>query len=291
MRACGNCGGDVEGGDAFCGQCGAELPQAVPEPERVPEPPSGPVAVRITNRSAYERGVEHLDPLGSAYLGAALQQAIAYSLFAALATIVLFVFGQVIGADMNGLIGIVWGLSFLVYLFTRIPVSLSEWKTLIEDKGPQAQGVFGDVAHTLRRRQVPADSIKVRQLSQPGHERRDYLEVRHGILTGYVTCFPYGTDLYIGWTLWWRYSPLHFAVMVVGRRWQVLTGRGTELHLLYRYDIAKAMREAMHAATGEAVDAARGLRRLEPLPDDVPVEQVVTPTQFLQPAVVPRSGL
>jgi hypothetical protein len=280
MSACASCAAEVQAGDAFCGQCGTAVPRPAPASGGSP---AGPVAVAITNRSAFERGVEHLDPLGSAYATAATRQAFAYGLLATFATVIVLLLLRHV-ADYKALITLIWLIAFLAYLLLRIPVSLSEWKTLVEDKGDQAQEVFGDVANTLRRRRVPVDSIKVRQLSQPGHPRRDYLQVRHGILTGYVTCFPYGTDLYVGWTLWWRFSPLHYAAMRVGRRWQIATGRGTELHLLYRYDIAKAMREAMHAATGEAVDAARGLRPLAPLPADVPIEVVTTPAPRGEPA-------
>lgn len=282
MGACASCAADVGEDDAFCGQCGAVLPK----PEAADA--AGPVAVAVTNRSGYERSVEHLDPLGTPYAAAAARQAIAYGLFVTLVTVFLFVLAGT-GSDVRGLATFVWIAAFVVYLLKRIPVSLSEWKTLVEGRGSQAQDVFGHVAHTLRRRRVPVDSITVRQLSQPGHPRRDYLQVRHGILTGYVTCFPYGTDLYVGWTLWWRFSPLHYVLMVAGRRWQNFTGRGTELHLLYRYDIAKAMREAMHAATGAAVDAARGLLPLEPLPPDVPVE-VVRSTQLIEPISARRDG-
>lgn len=276
MEACASCGSELRGQDAFCGRCGTAAPR--PELER-----SAPVAVAITNLSGYERGVEHLDPLGAAYTAAAKRQAMAYGLIAGFVTVVALVIGGT-GSGTRGFISFVWIVAFLVYLLMRIPVSLSEWKTLIEGRGPQAQDVFGHVAHTLRRRRAPVDSLTVRQLSQPGHPRRDYLQIRHGILSGYVTCFPYGTDLYVGWTLWWRFSPLHYALMVAGRRWQVYTGRGTEMHLLYRYDVAKAMREALHAAVGDAVDAARGLRRLEPLPADVPVE-VVRASTLIEPAV------
>ncbi|HZV74652.1 MAG TPA: zinc ribbon domain-containing protein [Conexibacter sp.] len=280
MGACASCAATVHDDDAFCGQCGSPVPS--PEPERAP---TRSVAATIPHRSGYERNVEHLDPLGTPYAAAATRQAIAYTLFAGLATVILLVIGGT-GSTARSLVGFVWIGAFVVYLLMPIPVSLSEWKTLVEGSGARAQEVFGHVGYALRRRRVPVDGIGVRQLSQPGHPRRDYLHVRHGILSGYVTCFPYGTDLYVGWTLWWRFSPLHYALMVAGRRWQIWTGRGTELHLLYRYDVAKAMREAMHAATGEAVDAAYGLLPLQPLPTDLPVE-VVEAKQLIQPANVP----
>jgi hypothetical protein len=238
------------------------------------------------HRGGYERSVEHLDPLAAPYVAAAARQAIFYTLAAGIVGMLVFLFAGT-GSGAGTVVGFFWIGAFVAYLLTRIPVSLSEWKTLVDERGDHAQEVFGHVAHVLRRRQVPVDSIRVRQLSQPGHPRRDYLQVRHGILTGYVTCFPYGTDLYIGWTLWWRFSPLHYALMVAGRRWQIFTGRGTELHLLYRYDVAKAMREAMHAATGEAVDAAHGLLPLQPLPTDLPVE-VVEAKPLIRPVDAPR---
>jgi hypothetical protein len=275
METCAQCAAELGEGDVFCGHCGTSA--ARPEP--------APRDGAIRDRMSYERHVEQLDPLSTPFAAAAARQAVAWGLLAAFATLLLVLVGG-LGSGVRTLVTMVWIGTFLVYLFMPIPVSLSEWKALIEGRASLAQGVFGHVAHTLRRRQVPVDSIKVRQLSQPGHPRRDYLQVRHGILTAYMTCFPYGTDLYVGWTLWWRFSPFHYALMLVGRRWQILTGRGTELHLLYRYDVAKAMREAMHAAVGETVDAACELAPLQPLPTDVPVE-VVAPPQLVQPTGTP----
>jgi hypothetical protein len=288
MRACGSCGAEVREEDVFCGVCGDRLSSSA-------SPAGGeevvaPTAVVVTNRRPYEREAEHLDPLGSRFAAAAARQAGVFTALAAFATALVVLLNGNSGSNRSSLVGLIWIGAFFAYLLLRVPVSLSEWKTLVEDKGPQAQEVFGHVGHVLRRRQVPVNSIRVRGLSQPRQPRHDYLEVRHGILTGYVTCFPYGTDLYIGWTLWWRFSPLHYVLMAAGRRWQIFTVRGSELHLLYRYDIAKAMREALHAAVGEAVDAVRGLRALAPLPEDVPVETIVVPEQRWDPALAPQTG-
>jgi hypothetical protein len=282
MPACGSCGAETQEGDAFCGSCGERVSREV-----APVPPA---PVLVANRPPFERATEHLDPLGSRFGAAAARQAGVFAALAALATLIVIALEQG-GSISHGstLVLLIWIGTTIAYLLIRIPVSLSEWKMLIDDRGPQAQAVFGHVAHVLQRRQVPVDSIRVRALSQPGHPRHDYLAVRHGILTGYVTCFPYGTDLYIGWTLWWRFSPLHYAVMRAGRRWQTLTIRGSELHLLYRYDVAKAMRAALHAAVGEAVDAANGLRPLAPSPEDLPVETVVVPVQAWDPTNAPRA--
>ncbi len=75
---------------------------------------------------------------------------------------------------------------------------------------------------------------------------------------GYVACFPYGHDLYIGWTFWVRISPFRYLCMFVARIWQSLVNRGSDLYTSLRYDTARAMRETIHSATREGVDVAVG---------------------------------
>ena len=41
---------------------------------------------------------------------------------------------------------------------------------------------------------------------------------------------PYGQDLYVGWTMWWRLSAVRFFWTMVKRYYQALTLRGSELH-------------------------------------------------------------
>ena len=290
MQACPTCTAEVQQGDGFCGRCGAEQPAPPPPPPSHESEAATPVAAATPSirLAGYDRQVEHLDPLGDAFPVAAMRQAFAYSVLAAFTAVVLWLLGRMIGANFNSLIGIVFIVAFFAYFLLPIPVSLSEWKTLIEGKGTLAPEVFNHVAHSLKRREAPV-TVTIKPLSQPGHPQRDYLRVQHGILSGYVTCFPYGSDLYLGWTLWWRFSPLHYLLMMAGRRWQVVTGRGTELHLLYRYDVAKAMRESMHVAAGEAVAAANGLLPLAPLPADVTVEPVQAPGRLID-VVAPRTA-
>lgn len=167
----------------------------------------------------------------------------------------------------NGKLGVVlWTLGFLVtalalasaYWLIPLPAQLSEWKFSVDGKGPAGFVAFEHITWALRQRETPIRSIRVRRLSMPGQQKRDYLELRDGIFVGYVSCFPYGRDLYIGWTFWLYLSPARFLLMALARLWQEITFRGTEMYVRLRYDSAKAMREAMHSAAREGIDVAAG---------------------------------
>lgn len=145
-------------------------------------------------------------------------------------------------------------------LFWLLPVSalLSEWKFLVDDKGAAAPMTFEHILFALRRRQTPLEAAQIRRLRLPGGEARDYLELRQGIFTGFVSCFGHGEDLYVGWTFWLHLSPARWLLMVLARIWHNVTRRGTDLYVTLRYESAKAMREAMHSAAREGVDVAAG---------------------------------
>ena len=81
--------------------------------------------------------------------------------------------------------------------------------------------------------------------------------VQDGIFRGYLA-FPYGRDLYVGWTYWWRISAVHWLWIALTRIFQHLTLRGSQLYAIHRYDGAKALREAIHGAAREGLDAASG---------------------------------
>lgn len=202
MPVCAACGMRVEVGDAYCGECGAAV-TAVPVAvvDRPPSSANGVGPPRV--RPPYDRHIEKLDPISSQFGPAATRQAFVMALLAGFASLVLLVFGQVVGLDgstTKGMVLLVGAVAFAAFLLLRVPVSLSEWKVLAEDKAELADEVFDHVAHSLARRRTPADSISV----------------------------------------------------------------------LHRYDVAKAMREAVHAATTEAVDRAYSEQPFAPRPDGLP---------------------
>jgi hypothetical protein len=178
---------------------------------------------------------------------------------AILCGIIALAIGFHAGAFLYGLAAVLIGLTLTAcFWFLKIPIQLSEWKISVDNKGAAAPAVFDHVTWVLRGRAVPLDSLQVRRLNLPGEGVRDYLELRRGIFTGYVACFPYGADLYVGWTFWITLSPFRYVCMIVVRIWHSLTGKGSDLYTTLRYDSARAMREVMHSATREGVDVAVG---------------------------------
>jgi hypothetical protein len=297
---CVRCHEPVADGEAFCGGCGqptaatqsrdaglvstvisAAMPGARPAAENRPARNSDSVLAAATLGEAVADGLrllysepeESFDPLGNWKLFRQFaMHAILYSLvYGALAIAFGLVFGilALIGAGIKVFAlwyvgaGLVWLLFFCLYLFIPVPAQLSEWKILVDGKAPVAPVIFDHIAWTLQRRQTPLDEAKVRRLKLAGGEGRDYLEVRRALFSGFVCCFAYGEDLYVGWTFWLRVSPLRCFLMFLARLWQILMRRGTDLYVTLRYDYAKAMREAMHNSAREGVDVAIGELRAQ----------------------------
>lgn len=232
-----------------------------------------PNAQYLGNRLVYDRELESsFDPLGNTRLliqfgmHALLYWAV-YTAGALLSWIVLLIIGLLglgfTAASTLGLVGsAIFGLLFLcLFWLIPLPVQLSEWKFFVDGKGSVAPAAFDHIAWALQQRQTPLDNVRVRRLALPAGETRDYLEIRRAMFVGMISCFAYGRDLYLGWTFWFRISPLGYLVMYVSRLWQVITHRGNDMYVTLRYDYARAMREAMHSAAREGVDAAVGRAR------------------------------
>jgi len=150
----------------------------------------------------------------------------------------------------------------ILFLVIPIPVILSEWKFLVDDKGAARPTVFEHVAYAFRRRNTPVDSLGVRRLSLPGGITRDYLEVKRGDFAGYISCFEEGSDLYVGWTFWLRMRPIKWILLRLERLWHEVTQKANELYVTLRYESAKSLREALHNAAREGIDVAAG--RVQP---------------------------
>jgi hypothetical protein len=176
--------------------------------------------------------------------------------------------GPAPGSGINGFgdfLGFVWFLFALALIacfwFLKIPIQLSEWKLTVDGKAGAAPSVFSHVAAVMYQRQTPIAPMRVHRFRLPATGTRDYLEMRSHIFYGYVACFPYGQDLYIGWTFWSKISPIRFVFMFLARIWQSVFNHGNDLNVALRYDSARALREVIHSATRQGVDVAIG--RLE----------------------------
>jgi hypothetical protein len=144
------------------------------------------------------------------------------------------------------------------FWFTKIPILLSEWKLTVDGKAAATPMVFSHIAAVLYQRGTPIAPMRVQRFRLPQTGLRDYLELHSDMFYGYVACFGYGQDLYIGWTFWSKLSPIRYVFMFIARLWQSAFNRGSDLHVMLRYDSARALREVIHSATREGVDVAVG---------------------------------
>ena len=216
--------------------------------DKVPEPSFDPLESVRFFKQLFWRWVAY-------FILLAIGAVVAGIFFAVVGTVIGFPRALTLYSICGGLSGlVVW----CVYLLIPLPVLLSEWKFSVDGKGAAAPVAFEHIAWTLGQRETPLDSVQVRRLRLPGTGVRDYLELRHGMFWGYIACFPYGRDLYVGWTFYFRLSPLRWVFMFLGRLWQTLLNRHTDLYVTLRYDSARAMREAMHGAAREGLDVAIG---------------------------------
>jgi hypothetical protein len=286
---CENCGLLLAAGDTYCGSCGQPAAVAAtatasangdwPGYRSMPMPEDAALGQRTPNeqylghRLVYDKVPEgSFDPLGNPRLLVqfarhALQYVVVYFLGAFLASIALLflhLVGVSVGATVAlwvigaALTGILLG---CLYWLLPVPALLSEWKFSVDDKGAVAPVTFEHITWAVRRHETPLDLMQVRRLKLAGGESRDYLELRRGLFTGFISCFAYGQDLYVGWTFYLRISPLRYLLMALARIWQTLKRQGTDLYVTLRFDYARAMREAMHSVAREGVDVAVGQAR------------------------------
>lgn len=178
-----------------------------------------------------------------------------------------FMAGPKTGLVLFFLLSVAFWVLFFV-LPARIPIS--EWMLLLDDKGRAAESAFAQISDAFRRREAPAEPVarrvSFRGLRSVGRSAstappaRNYLSVKYGYVVGYISAFPFGNDLFIGWTLWWQQRPIRSAWNLLRQLIAAVLGRDVQFQLTLRADDAKALRELMHSAGREGVDVAtRGL--------------------------------
>jgi hypothetical protein len=145
-----------------------------------------------------------------------------------------------------------------MFLFMPVPALLGQWSRVLTFQAPAAGSALDHARQALCRHGTPHDKLGIRPLSPPGERRRNYLELRRGYFAGYISCFPHGHDLYVGWTFWIYISPYRLFLARIGRRFQDYTGRGNDMYQTLRYEPARATIAALHTCTLEGVDAATG---------------------------------
>lgn len=133
---------------------------------------------------------------------------------------------------------------------------VSQWELTLDGRSAAAGAAYGTIAKSLRDRKIPVAVEPRRIKSSVGGEVRNYLVIRRGRYAVYVGVFPYGTGLFLTWSMWLDMSRLRIIGQYLAQVVANLMGRGSHFHDVIRSDPDRALREAVHNATREGVEAA-----------------------------------
>jgi hypothetical protein len=155
--------------------------------------------------------------------------------------------------DSLWLVALVLGIAFWLI---PVPALLAEWTQVMEESSDATQTAFEHINSAFRAQDAPVDLVRVRTASRTGEGHREYLELRRGHFSGYISCFAHEHDLYVGWTFWLHMSPLRLLMMVISRNLQDVTSRGDGIYRSLRFESTRALVAAMHGAALAGIDTA-----------------------------------
>jgi hypothetical protein len=129
---------------------------------------------------------------------------------------------------------------------------VKEWHLVLDGRHGAADGAYASIVRSLQQRRSPIATVPMRMPGTvTGGRPRAYLELQFGEFVALVSCFAFGADLYVGWTMWSRMS----ALTVVWRSF--LQGNVDDYFVaVVLSDDVRAFREVVHAAVREGVDAS-----------------------------------
>ncbi|GIE90854.1 adhesin [Actinoplanes regularis] len=233
-------------------------------------PGNGDVAYRMQGlrHGTVEIGLDESIPVRTIVrlvLGAVVPALIVWTVFAFLG-LVVFSFSEpslLSGSTPgDGLVaaGSLFGfvIFWTVLLSARVDEAVAEWNTLIEEQWHGADSAYAAIYGTLRRRGFPVavDAVRVRSDLLPPEVVDNRLVIMDGEYRIHVTVFPYGSSLYLGWTM----SRGRRGVRLLGRFLTDLvagmSGRTGSIERMLRTERVRALREAVHAAVREGAEVA-----------------------------------
>ncbi|MEV4823237.1 adhesin [Micromonospora sp. NPDC049274] len=147
---------------------------------------------------------------------------------------------------------------WVVLLASKVDEPIAEWKTLVEDRYQAADSAYAAIYGTLRHRGFPlhANAVRIRSDLLAPETVNNRLLIQHRNYSIYVSVFPYGSSLYLGWMMWRsrRGGALigHFVKDLIGG----MLGRTGSINQMLRTEWVRAMREAVHAAVREGAEVA-----------------------------------
>jgi hypothetical protein len=289
MMAC-SCGSLLEEADAFCSNCGKPRALPAPPPvvpqtgitdkqahrdgrtllkqhreegisitqsrESITPPPFDADTIYLQKTLRHEPMELALDDsVSPRTLGIMLMRAFLAWVFV---FVVFAIFGGIEAAHGGGpaLLYVGFVLSVVIFwvvlLASKVTEPIGEWRTLLADRAGQSESYYRMIAAVLKRRELPiTPRLRSIQLNTRGRPVKHTIVLSENEYQTYVTVFPYGTSLYIGWQMWRRRS----GAQLIKR---ALVDRVTAANLvtvMLRTDRARAVREAVHLACREAVYA------------------------------------
>ena len=141
---------------------------------------------------------------------------------------------------------------WIVLLGSKVTEPIGEWRALLADRAGHSDSYYRMITAVLERRELPiTPRLRSIKLSTRGGPVKHTMVLSENEYQAYVTVFPYGTSLYVGWQMWRRRS----GAQLVRR---ALIDRVTAANLvtaMLRTDRARAVREAVHLACREALYA------------------------------------
>ncbi|HEY3867674.1 MAG TPA: hypothetical protein VGM10_04970 [Actinocrinis sp.] len=153
-------------------------------------------------------------------------------------------------------------LSFVLYwvilLFSSVEEPIAEWRSLVPEKAAAATSSYSAIYGSLKLHRIPLSPVATRVRSDlVGTEVvNNRLVINFRGYTSFITVFPYGASLYVGW-LMFRRRP---GYMLIGVYLKDLVsgifGRNKLVAQMLRTESVRAMREAIHTAVREGVDVA-----------------------------------
>jgi hypothetical protein len=160
----------------------------------------------------------------------------------------------------------------LVFFLLPVPALLAEWHRLLTFRAAAAGPTLTFIQQALERHHTPYAKLAQKPITPPGERRKLYLELQRGLFNGYISCFAYGEDLYVGWTFWIYVSPLRVIILRLTRKVQDYTGRGNDIYQTLRFESAQATVAAMHACALEGIKFAASGSSQRPAAVAVPAD-------------------
>ena len=190
------------------------------------------------------------------------------------------------GGPSTGLLNVATLLAFLLFwfvmLFTRTQEPIAEWRSMIEERAAAATSAYAAIYGSLRRRQIPLSPVALRVRSDIlGQESvNNRLVITERGYTAYVSVFPYGTSLYVGWMMFRNRRGYQLIFTFLKDALGSVFGRADLISQMLRTEKVRAMREALHYAAREGVDIAiRGIDvpMVATFGHDVPIQDLDAP--------------